>query len=282
MSSEKKGRARSERPPVELKKERDAFLQNFFRKGAQLTSEVLDENRRLRKRLAELEAENARLRAHVASDDAIRELLKKIEALESEKEELISRFREAEEASSRAVDQCTEIEGELANLANLYVASAQLHGSLDLRVTVQRIKELLNQLVGARSYAIYLASDDHKSIEAVAVESVPSAYHSFEPPEDGVLAEVLATGVARIEKGDLSDASFEHPLAVVPLTIEGKTFGLIVVFAMLPHKARFLPIDFELFHLLGGQAGKALISAKLFADAEKNMPDLSGLIATGV
>jgi len=282
MSSEKKGRARSDRPPIELKKERDAFLQNFFRKGAQLTSEVLEENRRLRKKIAEIEADNARLRAHVASDDAIRELLKKIEGLESEKQELLSRFLEAEEASSRAVDQYAEIEGELANLANLYVASAQLHASLDLRTTVQRIKELLNQLVGARSFAIYLASDDQRSIEAVAAEAVPVSHRSFAPREDGVLAEVLATGVARIEKGELGDGSFENPLAVVPLTIEGKTFGLIVVFATLPHKTRFLPVDFELFHLLGGQAGKALISAKLFADAEKRMPDLSGLVEAGV
>lgn len=282
MTSEKKGRVRSDRPPIELKKERDAFLQTFFRKGAQLTGEVLEENRRLRKKIAELETDNARLRAHVASDDAIRELLKKIDGLELEKNELLSRFLEAEEASSRAVDQYAEIEGELANLANLYVASAQLHASLSPGTIVQRIKELLNQLVGARSFAIYLASDDGRSIDSIASEGVPLAELSMVPREEGVLAEVLATGVARIEKGDLGAGSFEQPVAVVPMKIEGKTFGLIVVFATLPHKARFLPVDFELFNLLGAQAGQALVSAKLFAFAEKKLPDMSGLLDAGL
>lgn len=275
--SEKKGRYRSERPPVELKKERDAFLQTFFRKGAQLTSEVLDENRRLRTKLAELEADNARLRAHVKSDDAIRELLKKIEGLEAEKGQLFSRFLEAEEANSRAVDQYAEIEGELANLANLYVASAQLHSSLDVRTTLQRIKELLNQLVGAKSFAIYL-SDDNGAIQAVASEGVKLADLSIVAAEESVFAEVLMTGVARIEKGELPSASSEQPLAVVPLTIAGKVFGLIVVFSTLEHKPRFLPVDFELFNLLGARAGQALVLAKLFTDTERTLPDMSGLL----
>lgn len=278
MTSEKKGRARSDRPPVELKKERDAFLQTFFRKGAQLTSEVLEENRRLRNKIADLETDNGRLRAHVASDEAIRELLKKIEGLELEKDDLLSRFLEAEEASSRAVDQHAEIEGELANLANLYVASAQLHASLDIRTNLQRIKELLNQLVGARSFAIYLASEDGRAIEAIAAEGVPLEKRSIVPSEDGIFAEVLATGVARVEKGELASGSFEQPVAVVPMSVEQRTFGLIVVFATLDHKARFLPVDFELFNLLGNQAGKALVSSKLFADADKRMPDLSALL----
>lgn len=278
MTSEKKGRARSDRPPVELKKERDAFLQTFFRKGAQLTTEVLEENRRLRSRLAEIETDNARLRAQVASDDAIRELLKKIEGLENEKNELVSRFREAEEASSRAVDQYAEIEGELANLANLYVAGAQLHASLDLRFKLQRIKELLNQLVGGKSFAIYLAREGGRVIESLASEGVPIAKRSIRLTDDGILAEVLATGVARIEKGDLDAGSFEQPVAVVPMSVEGKTFGLIVVFSTLEHKSRFLPVDFELFNLLGAQAGAALVCAKLFADADKRMPDLSSTL----
>lgn len=276
--SDKKGLRRSERPPVELKKERDAFLQTFFRKGAQLTSEVLEENRRLRTKIAEIEADNARLRAHVKSDDAIRELLKTIDALEAEKGRLLSRFLEAEEASCRAVDQYAEIEGELANLANLYVASAQLHSSLDVRATLQRIKELLNQLVGAKAFAIYLASEEGRAIKAVASEGVPLSELSMVAEEDGVFAEVLMTGVPRIEKGELGAGSFEQPLAVVPMTIAGKVFGLIVVFSTLEHKPRFLPVDFELFNLLGARAGQALVLAKLFTDTERTLPDMTGLL----
>ena len=73
----------SDRPPDDLKKERDAFIQQFFRKGAQFTEELLKENERLRDRMLELDSENRKLRAHLARDEAIRDLLVKIEDLEN-------------------------------------------------------------------------------------------------------------------------------------------------------------------------------------------------------
>jgi hypothetical protein len=81
----------SDRPPEDLKKERDAFIQQFFRKGAQFTEELLKENERLRERIGDLEHENGKLRAHLASDEAIRDLIRKIEDLEREKQELLGR-----------------------------------------------------------------------------------------------------------------------------------------------------------------------------------------------
>src|SRR5258708_38157221 len=137
MTGDKKG-IRSDRPLAELKKERDSFVQTFFRKGAAFTQELVNENSKLRHHVAELEQETTRLRTQLASDDAIRELLKKIEGLEREKKKLLSRFEEAEAASSKWVDQYTEVEGELANFANLYVASYQLHVSLSFRHTEPR------------------------------------------------------------------------------------------------------------------------------------------------
>ena len=53
----------SDRPPEDLKKERDAFIQQFFRKGAQFTEELLKENERLHDRIGDLERENSKLRA---------------------------------------------------------------------------------------------------------------------------------------------------------------------------------------------------------------------------
>src|SRR5689334_25260809 len=78
-------------PVDDLKRERDAFIQQFFRKGAQLTEELLKENERLRDKVAELEGENGKLVAHLASDTAIRDLLRKIDQLESEKQDLLKR-----------------------------------------------------------------------------------------------------------------------------------------------------------------------------------------------
>src|SRR4029077_13830769 len=96
--TEHKGRhtTPSDRPPDDLKKERDAFIQQFFRKGAQFTEELLKENERLRDQIGDLERENSKLRAHLASDEAIRELIRKIEDLEREKQDLVGRSAKAE------------------------------------------------------------------------------------------------------------------------------------------------------------------------------------------
>ncbi len=271
MTGEKKGR-RSDPPLPELKKETDSFIHTFFQKGAQFTQDLVNENSRLRHRVGELEQEAAMLRAQVASDDAIRELLKKIEALEREKRTLLSRFEEAEAASSRWLDQYAEVEGELANFANLYVASYQLHASLSFRTTVRQIKELLEQLVGARMFAVYLSTSDGRKLVPVVGEGVgPSRIVAVNPDDDGI-GEVFSTGVARIEKGDLRVGSLENPIALVPIKMEDKVVGVFAIYATLEQKSQFLPVDFELFKLLGAHAAEALVCARLFDDAGHRIP----------
>jgi hypothetical protein len=272
MTADKKGRD-SERPLPELKKERDSFIQTFFTKGAHFTQELVNENTRLRHRIGELEQETAKLRAQVASDDAIRDLLKKIEGLEREKGNLLSRFEQAEAASSRWVDQFTEVESELANFANLYVASHQLHASLSFRTTVRQIKELLEQLVGSRSFAVYLATSDGKALAPIVSEGMGKARRIPINPGDGGIGETFSTGISRIETGDLrGKGSLEHPVALVPIKMEDRVMGVFAIFATLEQKSRFLPVDFELFKLLGAHAAEALVCARLFADAGHQIP----------
>src|SRR5580658_3243260 len=110
----------------DLRTQRTSFVSTFFKKGAELTDELLKENERLRTTARKLEADNAALRTQLRSDDAIREALKKIEELEREKDALLSQFSQAEAVTTRFTARYTEIEEELANLANVYVASYQL------------------------------------------------------------------------------------------------------------------------------------------------------------
>jgi hypothetical protein len=271
MSGDKKGR-RSERPLPELKKERDSFIQTFFKKGAQFTQELVNENSRLRSRIGELEQETAKLMAQVASNDAMSELLEKIKDLEQQKKSLLSRFEEAEAASSRWVDQFAEVEGELANFANLYVASNQLHASLSFRTTVRQIRELLEQLVGGHSFAVYLAKSDGKTLVPIVSERVGKPRTVAINPSDGGIGEIFSTGVPRVEKGDLTSGSIDNPVALVPMKLEDKVVGVFAIFATLEQKTRFLPVDFELFKLMGAHAAEALVCACLFAAADHQVP----------
>src|SRR5260370_41026586 len=116
----------------ELKQKRDEFLHTFFKRGAELTEELVGDNRKLRSQLLQLEEENTSLRTQLASDKAIRDLLNKIDDLEREKARLLSAVHEQSEISNRV----TERESELASFAKLYLASFQLPSSLRARTVV--------------------------------------------------------------------------------------------------------------------------------------------------
>src|SRR3954465_184018 len=161
----------SDAPSTDLKTERDEFLRKFSR-GTQLTEDFVKEHERMQSRVQDLENENAGLRAKVEADQAVRELLQKIDRLETEKSELVSRYREAEAITTEFTARVQEVESEFANLANLFVASNQIHSSLSPRGVTRRIKEVLAQLVGAERYCMYLANQDSTELVPIAYEGV--------------------------------------------------------------------------------------------------------------
>jgi len=67
-------------------------------------------------------------------------------------------------------------------------------------------------------------------------------------------------------------------VAVVPLKVEERSVGVLADFATLEQKSRFLPVDFELFKLLGAHAGVALVCARLYAETGKQIPGLDGFL----
>jgi hypothetical protein len=269
----------SDRPPDDLKKERDAFIQQFFRKGAQFTEELLKENERLRDRMLEIEAENRKLRAHLASDEAIRDLLRKIEELENEKMDLANRSARAEAVKDNFSAQYAEVENELAHFANLYVATSQLHTALSVRGVLRALKELLAQLLGAAAFAVYLLSDDGAELVALTSEGVESSDVARLPVTHGAIGRAFADGeVAFRVEGDLTEASIDNPVVVIPLHIDGSIIGVIAIFGTLPQKTEFVYIDRELFKLLGAQAAPALVNARLFTDAGRKVPGLQAFL----
>jgi hypothetical protein len=280
MSQERKG-DRSDAPPPDLKKERDEFLQTL--KGARLTEEFVREHERLEGRLRELESENAELRAQLEADAALRELVEKIKRLELEKRELLSRYQLAEAASTKFSARFHEIESEFANLANLFIASNQLHGSLSPRGVTRRIKEILAQLVGAERYALYLASSDAGELVPIASEGVPGDRLTTVRIDGSTVGTVFRSGTAEVdEEGDPSRGTLDRPAAVIPLTVDEKVVGVIAIFSTLSQKTRFDTVDFELFKLLGQHAAAALVSASLFARAERKIPGLEAFLDLSV
>jgi hypothetical protein len=272
---------RSESPPPDLKKERDEFLQTL--KGARLTEEFVRDHERLERRLRQLEAENAELRAQVETDGVFRDLAARIERLEQEKRDLLSRSERAEAATTQISERAHEIESEFANLANLFVASNQLHGSLSPRGVTRRIKEVLAQLVGAERYAIYLARPDAAELVPIASEGVSGDRLTSLRVEGSPIGRVFRTGTSLVdEEGDPSRGTLETPAACIPLAVDEKVVGVIAIFSTLTQKTRFDTVDFELFKLLGQHAAAALVSASLFARAERKIPGLEAFLDLSV
>ena len=266
------GNANQSSPPPDLMKERDEVLQSFSR-GARLTEQFVAEYTRMKDRVIDLESDNARLRAQLAADDAMARLLEKVESLESERKDLLSRTAKAEEAQNQFDERFNEVEGEFASLANLFVASNQLHGSLSPRGVVRRIKEILAQLVGAESYAVYLSSSDTKELVPIASEGVPGGKLVTLRLGDSVIGQVVMVGSARIDdERPANSLDFDNPLVVIPLIVDDTTVGAIAIFATLAQKPRFSHTDFELFKLLGQHAASALVGASLFDQASRKLP----------
>ena len=268
---------RSSDAPVDLVKERETFVRSFLKKGVELTEELLHENVELRDEAARLRQENARLRAQVASDDAIRSLLAKIEELEVEKKSLVTRSEELAEAQASDEGRYVEIERELNDLANLYVASYQLHASLSVRRVTRHLLDMVGQLVGAFSFAIYAVDGEAGVIRPIASEKVAPEELLPVPLGEGPVGEACLTGIAKIPD-KLSNGSIGAPMAVVPLLADGKPVGAITIITMLEQKQGWATVDRELFKLLGAHAGPALVAANLYARVGNPVVALEGLI----
>src|SRR5580658_1829570 len=287
MTEKRAKSKRSDRPPTDLaaqlKMQRDSFVHTFFKKGAEFTEELLRENERLRKAIGELEGENASLRTQLASDEAIRDLLRKIESLESEKSTLLSHVNEAEAVSTRFLNRHAQIEEELSNLASLHVASHHLHSTLRLPLVVRHLRELLAQIIGARSFAICVADESmselwplsSEGLDAEKVAHVRIGSVDVDDPVARTIERVFLTGDAFVSEAPLTQIA--GPVACLPMKIDDKKLGVIVIFALFPQKEQLVSADYELFKMLGLHAAAALVGAGLFTAGNGKVPGIEAL-----
>jgi hypothetical protein len=257
---------RSERPsepPADLGRERETFVRQFLRRGFEITESMLTENHALRDQLERLREENGRLRSQMASEDAIRDLIRRIDTLELERRELLARSDELAESSRENERRSLEVEAELHDLANLYIPASHLHATLSVRRVVRHLGELLQQLVGAERFAIFILDPGGARARSIHAEGL-------EPSEvrlgEGAVGLVMSTQIARIASQPHPAGSLEAPIAVVPMLVRDLCVGAIAVASVFPQKERWANVDHDFLSLLGSHGGSALIAATLYAD----------------
>ena len=133
--------------------ERGEAVLSIFKRGAEFTKQLLEENESLRMRLRELGARQQSAAQDPDQWEKLRhELKNRISTLEVENQSILSQLQEIESENHQFAEQYLEIEEENNNLANLYVASYQLHSTLDASEVLKVILEIVINLSAPRFF----------------------------------------------------------------------------------------------------------------------------------
>lgn len=217
---------------------------------------------RLERLVASLESERRRLQDEVAT---LRAVLRNRDA---EGSRLHEEMAAIVEDNRRLTREYVEVERQSSSLASLYVASLQLHDSLQPKRVLDTIQEIVAALIGCEEVAVYSRERERPSLERIAVfgasEDVPASVSIG----SGVIGRTAATGEkwVRSEDADPAAEPWESELsACIPLKVDGEVTGAIALFRLLSHKPGFEEADYELFDLLSVQAGVALHCSDLLS-----------------
>jgi transcriptional regulator with GAF, ATPase, and Fis domain len=201
------------------------------------------------------------------------------EELLRDNERLRGRLGALQEENKDYATRYTEIEEQNANLASLYVASYQLHSTLDFREVIQIVHDIIVSLIGAKSFAILLLDENTNELRTIACDgedAMPGIEHISTQLGTGTLGSVARSG----ESFYLSDGyvSLDRPLAAIPLKIKDQMIGVIAVYKLLDEKHVFTAVDYELFSLLAAHAATAIFSAKLYAQSERKLNTIQSFL----
>lgn len=218
-----------------------------------LLREVIQENERLQMLTVATEVENERLQRDLANVTGQHDTLRR-------------QLVEVESESRRYAQQFAEIEERNMNLANLYVSSYQLHGTLDREAVLGSIREILINLIGSEELAVYELSEDETFLELVTSFGIDEDKYRRICLHDHVIGRLVSTGGTYVGGNSaMPERDATSLAACLPLKLDGKVSGAIVLFSLLPHKPGLRELDFELFDLLGTHSATALYCTSLHA-----------------
>jgi hypothetical protein len=218
-----------------------------------------------------------------ATLDRAAELARSISSRPESAAELSARLADVESDRDELSTKLAEYEQQVGRLMNLYVATYQLHATLDPEEVQATIAEIAINLLGAERFVLLFwknagnqAPGECEVAFAQGLEDDPSGlypngtYAGGDPAVDATLAD----GVLRIGPIDGSEA-----LACVPLTVQGATVGALVILKLFDHKAMLRPEDRDLLDLIAAHAASALFAARVYAKTDRKLKTLESLVA---
>jgi hypothetical protein len=257
----------------------EEFLE-MFRQGQEFTQELMRENERLRYREVQLEeALKSKLDSPPTlpegqeASDQLRIYMERIKELET-------RLGEVEKENVNFAQRYIDVEEQNNNLANLYVASFQLHSTLDYEEVLQIILEIIINLIGAEKFAIFMLDEKDNILLPAASEGIE--LNDIQPVGlgQGVVGKAAESHSSYYNENpsDSRVDPFEDPLVCIPLLIKEELIGVITLYTLLQQKEGFVAVDFELFSLLAGHAATAIFSSRLYTESKRKLSTYQGFL----
>ncbi len=263
----------------EARAERGMEFISMLKKGVEYTQELLGENEKLKKTAMLLREQNLSLQQKIKSMgqgpdmEAVRRKLAEQEAVIANLEK---RAVELETENKEFANRYVEIEEHGNMLTNLYIASRQLHSSLNFDEVMRSVIEIIINLIGAERFAVMLLDEKTRILKAVASEGMEPEEVPPVKAGDGVIGGALVSGQAYYRTGSPGDD--EGVLVCLPLRIGDRAVGAIAIYSLLQQKERLTELDHELFALLGEQTAMALLSSRLYGESERKLSTIQGFI----
>ena len=173
----------------------------------------------------------------------------------TDREELRKRLDELEADHRRVCDQFVEAEGQASELVQAYATLQQIHGAAGRDELLQRLQEVVINVIGSEELAIFEVADGALLLaRAFGVDPRPLGRI---PLGQGVLGGAAQSGRLYVAGRDGASED-DHLTAGVPLRAGGAVVGLIAIYRLLAHKPGLEPVDHAIFDLLSEHAGQAL------------------------
>lgn len=252
-----------------------SYVQKVREDTNRVMSDLKSQNERLRVTVAALESDRTRLQnERIRLQEQLMNVREDLAQRMDEHSTLLRRLSDVQRENESVAERFLDIETQNTNLANLYVAGYQLHGSLDREQVLAAIKEIVINLIGSEDFAIFERDGDDSLRMIGWFEDPPHVFNDVRLGE-GIIGQVAATGTPFYPNG-------EHGRSVgltacVPLQVDGRVTGAIAIFRLLPQKHDALePVDEELLGLLASQAGIALYCTRLHEEAQSRRQTTGG------
>lgn len=220
-------------------------------------------------------------RSQAGLSERLQALEQEYARLRKEQDEAIRRISELEQENAEFANQLVQVEELNNNLTNLYLASSRLHSTLDRQETLEIIREVVINFVGAEKFAVFLLDPQSNKLSYEIGEGFEDAEQAT--PLDagrGVFAEVVSEGENYFCSGSVADGSDDlyAPIVAIPLKHDQQLIGVLAVYRLFIQKEQLVSIDYQLFSMLAEHAATALFSSSLYTKSERRRQAYQGFV----